>query len=54
MRGFVTGSLALIVLYTVIQPKAAERTGKGANLLASMLYRALSPEVAGIPNKAKE
>lgn len=50
MKGFVAGSLALIVLYVVVQPGAADKAATGGNVLVSMLRRALSPQVAGLPN----
>jgi hypothetical protein len=50
MRGFVVGSLALIVLYVVVQPGTADKAATGGNVLVSLLRRALSPQVAGIPN----
>lgn len=53
MRGFVAGTLALVVLFAVTQRKAAERTGAAADLIGRALYRALSPEVAGVPDQRK-
>lgn len=52
MRGFVAGSLVLIVLYVALQPGTADKAEQGGNVLVGMLRRALSPEVAGVPDKA--
>jgi hypothetical protein len=51
MRGFFAGSLALIVFYTVLQPASAKQTQQAGNVAVQLLQRALSPGVAGIPNK---
>lgn len=53
MRGFLVGSLALIVLYVAVQPGSAAKAQTGSNVLVSTLRRALSPQVAGLPNRAK-
>ena len=49
MRGFLLGSLALIVLYVVVQPGTAKAAQAGGNVLVEGLRRALSADVAGIP-----
>jgi hypothetical protein len=54
MRSVLTGSLALIVLYAFTQDKAADKVGAGSNALVNLLKRALSPTVAGLPNKHTE
>lgn len=51
MRGFVIGSLALVVLYALLQPGAADRVGQGSNVLVSGMRRILSGDVAGIPQR---
>lgn len=53
MRGFAVGSLALIVLYAVLQPNAASTATSASNVLVAGMRRLLSPEVAGVPNRAK-
>lgn len=53
MRGFLAGSLALIVLYVAVQPGNAAKAQTGSNTLVSLLRRALSPQVAGVPNRAR-
>jgi len=49
MRGFLFGGLALIVLYTVLQPEAAGRVQTGTGLVVTAVRRFMSPQVAGIP-----
>lgn len=51
MRGFLTGSLALIVLYVAVQPGTAAKAETGSNVLVQLLNRALSPQVAGLPQR---
>lgn len=51
MRGFVVGSLVLVVLYVVVQPRAAGAAAAGGNVLVEGLRRMLSPQVAGIPQR---
>ena len=53
MRGFLAGSLALIVLYVVVQPGTAGKAATGGTVLVSALRRALSPQVAGVPNRGQ-
>jgi hypothetical protein len=50
MRGFLAGSLALIVLYVAVQPGTASKAQTGGNVLVGLLRRALSPQIAGLPN----
>lgn len=51
MRGFVVGSLALIVLYVVVQPGSASKLSTGSNVLSSSFARLLSPDAAGVPQR---
>jgi hypothetical protein len=51
MRGFITGSLALVVLYVFLQPGSTNKLVTGNNALMTMFRRALSGDVAAIPNK---
>ena len=53
MRGFLVGSLALIVLYVAVQPGSAAKAQTGSNVLVSTLRRALSPQVAGLPDRGR-
>jgi hypothetical protein len=50
LRGFLTGSLALIALYVLAESTAG--VGKGLGVAQSAFERALSPNVAGIPRRA--
>lgn len=53
MRGFLVGSLGLIVLYVALQPNSASTVEKGSNVLTALLRRGLSADVAGIPARKK-
>ncbi len=50
LKGFVTGSLALIVLYVVVQPGPSQKLGIAGNVVVELLKRGFSPDVAGIPD----
>jgi hypothetical protein len=52
MRGFAAGSFALIVLWVVVQPGTADKASTGGNVLVSALKRALSAQVAGVPDRS--
>lgn len=52
MRGVLAGSLALIVLYVVVQPGASSKVEQGGNVITKLFRRALSPGVAGVPQRA--
>lgn len=54
MRGFVGGSLALIIMYVILQPGSTERLVAGNNALMNTFRRALSGEVPAIPAKKKK
>jgi|MudIll2142460700_1097286.scaffolds.fasta_scaffold00115_26 hypothetical protein len=54
MRGFVGGSMVLIVMYVVLQPGSTERLVAGNNALMNAFRRALSGEVPAIPKKKKK
>lgn len=51
MRGFVVGSLVLIVLYVALKPGSAAAVEVGGNVVVDGLRRALSPDVAGLPQR---
>lgn len=53
MGGFLVGSLALIALYALVQNKAASNVQAGTTAFTSIVKRALSPDVAGIPLTSK-
>lgn len=53
LRGFLTGSLALIVLYVGVQAGSAGKAEQASNVLVAGLRRLLSPNVAGIGSHAK-
>jgi hypothetical protein len=53
MRGFITGSLGLIVAYVILQPGSTEKLVAGNNALMNTFRRALSGEVPAIPKKKK-
>lgn len=52
IRGFATGSLALIILYAVVQSGVSGRAGEASSTLVAGLRRLLSPGIAGIGNHA--
>jgi len=54
MRGFVGGSMLLIIMYVVLQPGSTERLVAGNNALMNTFRRALSGEVPAIPAKKKK
>lgn len=53
MRGFLVGTLALVITYKLVQDKSAEKVAGGLGLLNTMFRRAMAPGVAGIPDKAQ-
>lgn len=53
MKGFVAGSLALIILYVVVQQGTSSKLDSASKTSTSLLKRALSPSVAGIGNHNK-
>lgn len=52
-RGFLAGSLVLVVLYVVVQDGASGRVEDASNVAQALLRRLLSPDVAGIGNHAQ-
>lgn len=50
MRGFLAGSLALIVLYTVLD--SSQNAGAALQGSAALFARFLSPQVAAVPDFA--
>jgi hypothetical protein len=50
LRGFAAGSLALIVLYVVVQQGASSKLGAASGALQQGMKRLWSPGVAGIAN----
>lgn len=51
LRGIAAGSLTLIVLYVFVQRGTSDKVQSGGNLLVSGLRRALSGDVAGVPQR---
>lgn len=51
LRGFLAGSLTLIVIYVAVQPGTSSKVEQGSGILVGMLRRALSPTVAGVPQR---
>lgn len=49
MRGFLAGSLALIALEVLLRDSAAAKAETGIGLVVALVRRALSPQVAGLP-----
>ena len=49
MWGFLSGTLALIVIQQLVQPGASTRLAAGGGIIASSLSRLMSEGVAGIP-----
>jgi hypothetical protein len=49
MRGFLAGSLTLVVLYTLLRPNAAGAVQSGSNIALAGFKRLLSGDVAGVP-----
>lgn len=54
MWGFLTGTIALIALQTLVQPAAANKLAAGSGVLVSTLSRLLSDSVAGLPRTKKD
>jgi len=52
-KGFLAGSLALIVIYVVVQPGASGKVESGGNALVQLTRRLFSPQVAGIGDHTK-
>lgn len=49
-RGFLAGTLALIVTYVVVQRGTSDKLGAASNAFQEGLKRLFSPQVAGIGN----
>lgn len=52
MRWVLAGSLALIVVYAAVQAGTAGKVEQGGGLIVRGLRRAISPAVAGVPQRA--
>jgi len=52
MYGALAGSMALIVLYAVTQKGASDRIGAAGGIAATIARRLISPQFAGIPQRA--
>lgn len=53
VRGFVVGSFALIVTYTLLQDNVAKSLGIGSNIFAEALKRWMSPTSAAVPDRSR-
>lgn len=53
MKGFLWGSLALIILEVIVKPAAADKVGTASNILVAGLRRLSDPKYGGVPNYAK-
>jgi hypothetical protein len=51
LKGFLIGTLALVVLFRVVQPDAAGKLAAGGGVVASSMARLFSPSVAGVPQR---
>lgn len=51
MRGFLVGSLALVVLRALVQDGSSKRVEQGSNWLTDGVRRVLSGNVAGVPKR---
>jgi hypothetical protein len=49
--GFFAGSLALIAFYVLLKPGSARAAEAGGGVVVEGLRRALSPDVAGVPQR---
>lgn len=49
MRGFLAGTVVLIVLQVGLKSSLGDRALEGSNWFVAALRRVLSPEVAGVP-----
>jgi hypothetical protein len=54
MRGFIAGSLTLIILQVALRTGSTDKLVAGNNALVTMFRRALASDVAGIPDKRKK
>lgn len=52
MKGFLLGSLALIAFYALLQKGSADTATAAGKTSLAAFQRALSPSVAGVPNRA--
>lgn len=53
MMGFLFGSLVLIAIEVGLQPGVADKAVQGGGAVTALIKRALSPDVAGIPDKSQ-
>jgi hypothetical protein len=54
VRGFLAGSFALIVLWVAVQPGSAQKAAVGSDALVALVHHALSPQIAGIPQRGAQ
>lgn len=53
MRGFLAGSLALIILEVLVQSGPSNKLAESSNVIVQGMKRFLSPGVAGVGNHTK-
>jgi hypothetical protein len=53
-RGFLAGTLTLIVLYVVVQPGASSKADTASNWAQQGMRRWLAVDVAGVPDRTKK
>lgn len=53
MSGFLSGSLVLIALWVLVQEGTSSKVEDASGLSLRMLRRAVSPDVAGLPDRAR-
>lgn len=53
VKGFIAGSLGLIILYAVLLKGSTDRITEGGNAVNAGMRRFLEPGVAGVGNHAK-
>jgi hypothetical protein len=52
MRGFLVGSLALVVLYVLVQPGTAAKADTASGVVTTALKHLLSGDFAAIPDRS--
>lgn len=53
-KGFLSGTLALIVLYVVVQPGASAKADTASGWAQQGMRRWLASNVAGVPDRSKK
>lgn len=53
LKGFAVGSLALVVLYTLLQDNVAASVGLGGGIVTEAFKRWMSPTSAAVPDRSR-